>query len=305
MSKLTDDKLIKRATHAGRNLSVLAILASFGAIGLVVAAILAKEKALLMAIPAATLILITIGYWVLAVAAKRGNPSSVGSVIVVMILQFTLALVAYGITTARTDAGADAQVNMPGLIIPILVIIALVSSRNVLLELKKRDLWTQIFGSSKPSGRLCVVGSILIVIGFLGLNGSSIYAGWDTGKARQHEMQQAQYFVDMIQNEEQAFINSMSGLSGASGAEEIRAALSTVTELEQRTDAIKTAVKEGSPFGSILENYGNAVEHWKSAVTLLAAPNPDEERAQKMLILGDKLRAQAGQAFDRRYIGKQ
>jgi hypothetical protein len=34
MSKLTDEKLIKRATHAGRDLSMLAILSSLGAIAL-------------------------------------------------------------------------------------------------------------------------------------------------------------------------------------------------------------------------------------------------------------------------------
>src|SRR5258705_227132 len=39
MADLTDDQLLKRATHAGRNLSVLAILASLGGIGLLVVAV--------------------------------------------------------------------------------------------------------------------------------------------------------------------------------------------------------------------------------------------------------------------------
>ena len=256
-----------------------------------------------MVMPAATLVLIAVGYWVLAVAAKRGNPSSVASVVVVMVLQFFLAVVAYGITTART--GENVQANVPGLVIPMLVVIALASSRNVLLELRKRDLWEPIFGSAKPSSRLCVAGTILIVIGFIGLNGSTIYAGWNSGRSRQLEVHQAQGFADMIQSEEQAFMNAMGGLSDPYSAEEIQAVLATVKKLQRRADAAMADAKEGSPLRSILEDYCNAVRQWKNAVTLLASETPDGGRAQEMLLLGDKLRTQAGQNFDSRYIPQQ
>ncbi len=299
MSKLTDEKLIKRASHAGRNLSVLAILASVGAIALVVVAVLAKDTALLLAaVSALSLVVIAAGYWFLAVAAKRGNPSSVGTVIVVMVLQLTLTLVSYGIAEAKSGV---AQTNTSGWVIPVLVIIALVSSRNVLIELRKRELWDGVFGSAKPSGRLCVIGSILVVIGFIGLNTSSVYAGWRVGQGQRQETQHAQSFVEMIQTEEVAFMESMRPLYGEYGAEDLHTALAMVTKLEAKAKAIDA----GGPLGLIVETYCNAVRQWKNAVTLLNETEPDVDRAQQMLMLGDKLRAQAGQDFDRRYIKNQ
>src|SRR5688572_6665352 len=82
-----DAKLLKRARHAGRNLSVLAMLASFGAMALIAAALYAKGMHGVMTVLASTITLIAGGYWVLAVAARRGNPNAVGVVIVAMVLQ--------------------------------------------------------------------------------------------------------------------------------------------------------------------------------------------------------------------------
>src|SRR4051812_29711385 len=93
-----DEKLLKRARHSGRNLSVLASLATFGAMALIAAALFAKGIHGFMAVLAATITLIAAGYWVLAVAARRGNPNAVGVVIVAMVLQICLALVFSGVT---------------------------------------------------------------------------------------------------------------------------------------------------------------------------------------------------------------
>ena len=55
------------------------------------------------------------------------------------------------------------------------------------------------------------------------------------------------------------------------------------------------------PFLTILTAYGRAIRQWKSALLLLREPNGDRDTAQKMLALGDKLRADAFQQFDNRY----
>jgi hypothetical protein len=47
------------------------------------------------------------------------------------------------------------------------------------------------------------------------------------------------------------------------------------------------------------------LRQWKNGLTLLSEPNPDTERARKMFKLGDQLRAEACQEFDRRYAAKQ
>src|SRR4051794_38538573 len=95
-----DEELLKRARHAGRNLSVLAVMATLGAIALIAAAILAKGIHGPMAVLATTISLIAGGYWVLATAARRGNPNSVGIVIVTLVLQICLALISSGVAAA-------------------------------------------------------------------------------------------------------------------------------------------------------------------------------------------------------------
>jgi hypothetical protein len=209
-----------------------------------------------------------------------------------------------GMTTVETGGNAEAYrvgSNLPSLIIAVLIVISLVRSRNVLLELRRRDLWEPIFGSAKASGRLCVVGTLLLVIGYIGLIGSLFAAGWSSGRSDHQEALQAQSFVDMLQNEEQTFANAMKGLSGPHSTEELQTALAAAIKLEQRAEIVKANAKEDIPLRSILEDYCKAVGRWKSGLTLLAQANPDVGRARGMLLLGDKLRIQAMTAFDRKY----
>src|ERR1043165_8364783 len=182
-----DEKLLKRARHAGRNLSVLAILATFGAMVLIAVALFAKGIHGVMAVMAATITLIAAGYWVLAVAARRGNPNAVGVVIVAMVLQICLALIFSGIAAARTNTAFHPPTG--GLLIPILVLVALASSRTVLLELKKRQLWDQVFGSAKPSGNLCWIGGTLLAAGFVAMNAGSYYVSSKAGQQQRVEHQ--------------------------------------------------------------------------------------------------------------------
>ncbi len=55
----------------------------------------------------------------------------------------------------------------------------------------------------------------------------------------------------------------------------------------------------------ILTTYGNALRQWEKGLMLLKEPNADTDRVQKLLKLGDQLRAEACQEFDRRYAPKQ
>src|ERR1051326_4869542 len=108
---LSDEQLLARASHAGRNLSVLSILATLGAIAFWIVAFMGKAPLLAMILPALAITFIAAGYCVLTVAARRGNPASVGTVIVIMALQLTFVLVCAGIGATRT--GTDVSSNMP------------------------------------------------------------------------------------------------------------------------------------------------------------------------------------------------
>jgi hypothetical protein len=292
-----DQQLLKRARHAGRNLSVLAILATFGALGFIAAAFFAKGIQGVVAGLAGAITLIAAAYWVLAVAARRGNPHAVGVVIVVMVLQICVALISSGVVAARTHSSFQTPVS--NVVIPILVLIALASSRKVLLELKERNLWDQVFGSAKPSGNLCVIGGTLLVAGFVAMNASTYYIGWKVGQQRTAEFQHAKAFVELLQREEKEFLTAMKGITDKQG--EIEIALSRFKTLEQNFEILRTEAAGADQLLQILTTYGNALRQWKNGLMLLKETHANADRAEKMFALGDRLREEACQEFDRRY----
>lgn len=298
-----DEKLLKRARHAGRNLSVLATLATFGALALTAAALFAKGIHGVMALLAVTITLIAAGYWVLSVAARRGNPNAVGVVIVAMVLQICLALISSGVAAARTNSSF--QPPVAGLFIPILVLVALASSRKVLLELKERQLWNQVFGSAKPSANLCVIGGALLAMGFGAMNAGTYYIGAKASQQQRDELQQVKSFVELIQRDEKDFLTAMQRISINQGRIEIEPALTKLKTLEQNFEALNTAAASADRLRQILTTYGNALRQWKNGLTLLKEPNRDMDKVQKMLALGDRLRAEACQEFDRRYAPRK
>lgn len=280
---------------------MLAILATIGAIALIAGAIFIKEIHGALAVLATAISLLAAGYWVLAVAARRGNPNAVGVVIVVMVVQICLAFIFSGIAAARTNSAFHPPTG--GLLIPILVLVALASSRTVLLELKKRQLWDQVFGSAKPSGNLCWIGGTLLVAGFLAMNAGSYYVGSKAGQQQRIEHHHAQAFVELIQRDEKEFLTAMAGLSVNRG--EIETVQTRFNTLEQNFEVLKKEAASENRLLQILTTYGNALRQWKSGLMLSKGPNADTDRAQKMFQLGDQLRAEACQEFDRRYAPKK
>jgi hypothetical protein len=222
----------------------------------------------------------------------------VGVVIVAMVLQICLALIFSGIAAARTNTPFKPPVG--GLFIPILVLIALASSRKVLLQLKERQLWDQVFGSAKPSRQLCLIGGTLLATGFIAMNAGSYY-GWKVGQQRQVEFQHARAFAELIQVHEKEFLTSMQGISNRRGEKQTEPALTKFNTLEEKFEVLKKEAASVNQLSPILTTYGNGLRQWKSGLTILQEPNGDADRAQKMFELGDRLRAEACQEFDRRY----
>ena len=303
VTNASDEKLLKSAGHAGRNLSVLAILATVGAMALIAAALFAERMHGLMAVLATTILLIAAGYWVLALAARRGNPNAVGVVIVAMALQICLALISAGAAAARNNG--TFQVPIGGSFIPILVLVALASSRKVLLQLKERQLWDRVFGSAKPSGKLCVIGGTLLATGFIAMNAGTYYFGWKAGEQARAEGQHAKAFVELIQGEEKVFLTATQEISANRRQNEIESALAKFKTLEEHFEVLKKESAGADRLAQILTMYGNALRQWKNGLLLLKEANPDADRVQKLLALGDQLRTEACQEFDRVYAPKK
>ncbi|MDB6057656.1 MAG: hypothetical protein JWO95_1500 [Verrucomicrobiales bacterium] len=256
-----------------------------------------------MAVMAVTISLIAAGYWLLAVAAKRGNPHAVGIVIVAMVLQICMVLIFAGVTAARTNTPFVPPVG--GLFIPILVLIALASSRKVLLELKERQLWQQVFGAAKPSSTLCAIGGTLVVLGFVSMNAATSYLASKVTQQRTVEIQHANAFVQLLKSDEQEFLSAVKMVYRDRNDNNFETALTKFDALEQHLASLTKDTPVTERLGSVLAKYSSALRQWKNGLLLLKGPDPDPDRAQKLFTLGDRFRAEACQEYDQRYAPKK
>lgn len=297
---LSDEQLLARATHAGRNLFVLSALATIGAMAFWVIAFMGKAPLLAMIFPALAITFIAAGYCVLTVAARRGNPASVGTVIVIMALQLTFVLICAGIGAART--GTDVSSNMPNVLIPIVVLLALASSRSVLLELQDRGLWEKVFDSEEMGGQLCIIGGILVAIGFVTLNGGTFYIGNKVQQERTAENRQAHEFVEMIKHEEQQFMDAAAAVLRGKTPDNLELALVRADSLKARCQSIRTATGNQGRLPGILTTYGNAIRQWENGLQALKGKNPDPKYSQRSFDMGDQLHADALADFNHYFV---
>jgi Tfp pilus assembly protein PilN len=298
-----DQQLLDRARNAGRNLAVLATLATLVALGLLSAGFFSKDAPRMVVAMALPLTLLAAGYWILAVAARRGNPTAVGVVIVAAVVQMCLVLILAGVNAARHNT--PFQPPIAGMIIPILVLFALNSSRDVLMKLKERNLWDRVFGSAKPSASLCVIGGMFFVTGIVAFNGGTYYISWKAEQQQKAEFQHARAFIEMLKTDEKQLLGAMPGVLSNPTQRNLEAILNQLKGLQDKLEALKTESASFKNLLQILHTYGNALRQWKSGLTLLTEPIPDTHRAQKMFQLGDKLKVDALQEFDRRYAPKK
>lgn len=307
-SRLSDEQLLKKAHYAARSLSVLGFLAAAGAVMMLAGSLFLAIKApsyilVLVIFGAVSLGLVAAGYLALATAARRGNPKAVGNAIAVMGGAIALSFVSGGIVAAQL--GTEFQLNMPGLIVPVLVLIALASNRNVLLELQSRGLWDQVFAAAKPSARLCVTGSILLATGAVALHANLCYTQWQAVQIRKVDVRSAKAFLQLIKTEENDFRITLRSLSGQGGKTNIDAVLAKVTILEQNLAKIRSEAAGTDKLVAILDLYATAVAQWRKGLVLLQQPGADLAKVNKMLTLGDKQRAEACRRFDEAYAARK
>lgn len=296
VQELTDDALMQSAGNAGRNLSALAILATILAVFCAIFCVLEPRSPIWWS--ALPLILTAVSYWMLAVAAKRGNPSAVSVVIVVMAIQLIFSLISMCVAAAVT--GSNGQSNIIGIIIAILIISALAKSRTVLLEMKKRELWGQKFSSAKPSRNLYVVGGILLPIGYFGVLASLLIPATVAAKQAKEIAQERQQFVQVVKGEEAEFMKAMLGLRNSNNRDAIKLARSKVDVLDKSVVSLQSKVEPDGSVGHLLVKYKKAVSCWKKGLSLLDDPTPNSEAVVELLESGDRIRNEVGQEFDKK-----
>ena len=300
---LNDEQLMRRANNAGRNLAVLATLAICGALGLWAITFIGKGPQLWLIAPALALSLLGAGYLMLTIAAFRGNPQSITVVLVLMLFQLAVTLVWTGISASRTGTDFAANFNATQLVIPILVLCALGSSRSVLLELQNRGLTARAFPAGRPSRALCFFGGTLLATALVFIDSGSGYAAWKIDKVRAEENLTARKFVQLLRIEDKDFM--------AAAAEVVRLnlnrpanasdALAKADVLEKNLEALRKETGADSSLATILTTYGNAVRAYKSALLVYKDPKGDEKHARELMELGDKRRVEAGKELQQRF----
>lgn len=300
IQQMTDQELLQRAGHAGRNLIALAILGSLFLLFIFAFVCLSPPSEVGMA---GLMVLVIAaawpcGLWLLAIAARRGNPTAVGVVMAIMALQVLLSIAGFVLMTVRHMDTGEGSPHLLFPLIGIIVIATLAGSRNVLLEMKKRGLWEQRFVPA-AGRRLCLIGGVLFVAGHVGMLASLLFPAISAAKRAVGEKEHASAFIRVIKGKESELMTLMAAL-GSGGPEAVKAAIAKVDALDQEIKSLQSAVAADSPLSPILAKYREAVSKWRSGLTELEGPTPDPEKA-KDLIIGDKLRNEAGEEFDRKY----
>jgi heme/copper-type cytochrome/quinol oxidase subunit 4 len=304
--ELTDEALFQRAGHAGRNMIAIAILGTLAVLAIGAFVFIPTGQSPVpwpFVAGFAAVVVCVAGLWILAVAANRGDPTSVAIVMGVMSVQVVIAVIGYSLSMAMADQNDGNPANLGFTIVGIAIIVALANSRNVLVELKRRNLWEQRFGTG-PSWILVLVGGMLYVVCYVGLYaGLFLSAVWSVQR-RAAEKRQADAFLHMVKTEEADFLAGMNGLNAAE-PKTITAAIGKVDSMDQEVQSMHSDVRSESPLSPILAKYRQALAKWKSGLVELQARSPNHERVKAMFEEGDKLRKEAGTEFDRTYTPNQ
>ncbi len=206
MTELSDEVLLGKSHNAGRSMVALAALATLGALlfGGIALGIRSGDMNLLSVLPAAGVFSVAAAYWVLAVAARRGDRNAVAIPAVVLTMVVGLLAISFGLARMR-DASFGTGNGFQFVII-LIIIWALVRDWKVLTELRRRDLWDRAFPDQKPTGAFCVIGGVLLAAGVLFFNVGMLGVGAQAAEAAAERGRQAQKFVNLIEKDQARFM---------------------------------------------------------------------------------------------------
>jgi hypothetical protein len=293
MAEVSDDLLIRRARYGGRNLVGLAILATlFAAMSL--AFVLAspdRQTASVAGGIAAGIMAMATAYWVLAVAARRGNASALSVVIGFIVVQFVLGLTLQVYAYVRTDGRVP--LNVVWIILPLVIVFLLARNRSQLIALRRRGLWEGVFGDRPPTGRLCAVGGVLLLIGLLMTYGGIVVSALqDSNDTKiQHD------FLVLVNNDEKEFLDALKSWAESSSLEGVEDLLNKATSLHAKTNAILEKTPPSSAMRFVVTKYAEATERWRQAVAAIRDSGEITKQAQEWMDEGDRLRQEAATAL--------
>lgn len=295
--KDNDATLISRAHHAGRNLRALAYLSLLAfALMTGVAVMAGKSFPLFWLLSLITLFLLA-GYWLLSMAAKRGDPAAPGSAVLILVIFGVLQFVGGYFLSMNSTVESVQPVSPTSIIIPIVIIIMLLMNWNDLRELRKRGLLEQVFITPLlNSRRLCLIGAALLSVGYASLDGVMLYSL----NQKVQEIQYAKAFLSLVEHEEKAFFEVM-----GSTQPDMAAVQGKLAALENQVALLqKTTPPDNKAFLEVLASYEAAVRQWRKVVAAKQGENADKKAIEQAIEKGNRLRLEACEKFNRHYAEK-
>jgi hypothetical protein len=294
---VSDEKLLQRARYGGRNITALAILATLVAVFSFLAIPFAKTGDLilfLLIFPC-----VAVAFWMLAIAARRGNALSLNFVLGVLTLQFLVSIV--GEVVAYVVSGGKIPMQLVFIIIPLLVIAVLARNRADLLELRRRGLWDSLFGAARRSKTLCVVGGLLLCASILVLYGDLLFQAVGTSR----NVRLRKEFSDLVLVDEKSLLGTIQSINPSNAKQVLPGAQAKADQLEIKAQGIAKRSPAGSSVHTAATTYVKAVQKWRVGMTLLAGNGSEYERIKTLLVDGDQLRKKAVSQFDANYAKKK
>ncbi len=296
----SNEKLIQRANHVGRDLSFFAVLTGLCTIGALGNSFRPGANQAYFQVLAGSFLLATLGFRSLSAAAKRGSIRALG-----MSALAALAFLVYSIVQSEVR-GVSSNLNQSGeigsYVTAFIVFLSLMRSRGILLELRRRGLWGQVFRYSKPSRGLCLLGGLLLVTGAVGIEYGAFYLGKAAVQESRQEMQIAQQFVLMLNNEQKVFLDALQQYSSSKRDTSKQTALGQLDVLERRAQYLLQAAQGHRHIARILQNYCAALPHWRRGIQMLGAPAGDPRKAIAEINDGDRLAEEAGDEFNKYFV---
>jgi hypothetical protein len=307
---LSDEELLKRSGRAGWYLMALAAAMTVLAVWMVVVAAMAGAAskpdsapsdatwmwALAMALPL-TMCVITVGLWLLTIAAKRGNPTAPGIVLVVIGIQILFAF----IVSCNALLHGIVATTVVYLVIDVVIALTVLDGRTILLEMKQRGVWETSFAAAKPSRRFCLWGGILLIAGYVAFNAGIIVPAYFLAPSATDAPAKA--FFECIKSRMPAAVESLQQWTrNTTDAKSLKAAQEKIESLDQKVAAIQRKVAPDLPLAPILTKYRQALFDWKNAMDEFESPDRDMKKVKQYLQSGTKLHSEALGEFNSRYL---
>jgi len=299
MSDISEEKLLKRASDASRNFYVLAILTTLLGAILTACAFFTPGMRITLAV-SLPLLAISASYYVLAVAARRGDHKGSTVVLTAYFIQLIVSLI--GMSYITSGKGLP---NLGGILISCLIIVALYQGRQRIVELRNKGLFEKAFNGKKGFKTLSLAGCAIFIVGFIALQTASFATGYFAVKKDNGEIGRAIKLKEIMQDDEPRFANALGENSKNPSQENKKTMYAELENLEKKIEGLAASIpKDETRLAEIMDVYRQAVGKWKTGVALANAESPDMEKSLESFKLGDRLRSQTAQRFNDAYIKK-